>query len=214
MNKVLDEIKSIPGIVGGFLFDTVQGVKYSNLPPIFKDANLHKIGDVLDKMYVMSQSGLTDILDFFLYYEESTIITRQIGKTSYLVVISDPQLNQNLLIMTMNMNEEDLKLMGVKFDNANENNVTLSSAGEAPVETVSAEEVIKNSPAATQLQEMQTALFKIVGPMAKIIFKEVVEEWVQSQEPDEASIPLLLNLLLKEINDPEKEQQYVDMITP
>lgn len=214
MNTVLNELKSIPGIVGGFFFDAVQGVQFSNLPPVFKDENLKKIGKVLDKMYGMSQSGLTDISDLFLYYEESTLIIRQIGKTSYLVVISDPNLNQNLLIMTMNMNGDALKAMGLEFDGANENNIPLSPASKTPVETVSAEEIINNSPVADQLQGMQTALFKIVGPMAKIIFKETVEEWIQSQNPIESSIPILLDLLLKEINDSEKEQQYVNMITP
>ncbi len=217
MNTVLNEIKSIPGIVGGFFFDATQGVQFSDLPPIFKDENLNKIGKVLDKMYGMSQSGLTNISDLFLYYEESTIIIRQIGKTSYLVVISDPQLNQNLLIMTMNMNEDELKAMGKKFDEANEKNIMLSPAVEAvepPVETVSAEDIIKNSPVSDQLQNMETALFKIVGPMAKIIFREAVQEWLQSQDPSESSIPMLLDILSKEINDPEKEQQYADLISP
>lgn len=217
MNTVLNEIKSIPGIVGGFFFDATQGVQFSNLPPIFKDENLDKIGKVLDKMYGMSQSGLTNISDLFLYYDESTIIIRKIGKTSYLVVISAPQLNQNLLIMNMNMNEDALKAMGLKFDEANEKNIMLSPAVEAvepPVETVSAEDIINNSFVSDQLQDMETALFKIVGPMAKIIFREAVQEWIQSQNPSESSIPMLLDILSKEINDPEKEQQYADLISP
>jgi len=130
------------------------------------------------------------------------------------VVISAPQFNQNLLIMTMNMNGGELKAMGLEFDGANENNITLSPADQTPVETVSAEEIINNSPVADQLQGMQTALFKIVGPMAKIIFKEAVQEWTQSEDPTESSIPMLLDILSNEINDPEKEQQYVDLISP
>ena len=65
MNEVLSEIKSIPGIVGGFFFDSLQGVQLSDLPPMFKEANLTEIGSLLSKMYAMNQSDPMDISDNF-----------------------------------------------------------------------------------------------------------------------------------------------------
>ncbi len=212
MNNVLSEIKSIPGIIGGFFFDSIQGVKASNLSPIFKEDNLNKIGKVLYKMYTMSESGLKDISDLFLCYEESTIIIRRIGNTSSLVIICDPSFNQNLLTMSMNMLAEELKEISLKFDQANENKEQISAGVGSRIEKISEEEIINNSPVSDQLQRMQTALFKILGPMAKIIFKEAVRDWSQMQDPSETSIPALLEILIKEINDPEKAKKYLEMV--
>lgn len=214
MNQVLSEIKSIPGIVGGFLFDSIQGVQLSNLPPVFKEANLNKIGTVLDKMYTMSQSGLTDIADLFLYYEESTLIIRKIGKTSYFIIISDPSLNMSLLTMSMNMHSDELKATGSGFDEANDNNEIISVESEQQAEAPSAKEIMANSVVADELAEMEAALCSIVGPMAKMVFEEVVQEWLQSQEPSQTTLPALVKAVTKEINDPDKEKSYLEMISP
>ncbi len=213
MNKVLSEIKSIPGIIGGFFFDSIQGIKTSNLPSVFKEENLNKIGNVLDKMYMMSNQGLKDISDLCLYYEESTIIMRRIGKTSSFITLSDPSLNQNLLTMSMNMLADEFKIIGAKFENANENKEEIVEVS-TPMENLSEEEVINNSPVSGQLQGMQTALLKILGPMATIIFKEAVRDWIKSEAPSETSIPILFEILANEINDPEKEEKYLTLISP
>ena len=214
MNKVLSEIESIPGIIGGFFFDSIQGIKASNLPPVFKKENLHKIGNVLDKMYMMSNPGLKDVSDLSLYYEESTIILRRIGKTTSFIVLSDPSLNQNLLIMSMNMMADEFKIINANFENANENKEEIVENVSIVMESLSEEEVINNSPVSVQLQGMQTALLKILGPMATIIFKEAVRDWIQSEEPSGSSIPVLLEILTNEINDPEKEEKYLTLISP
>ena len=61
---------------------------------------------------------------------------------------------------------------------------------------------------------MQAALFKITGPMARILFQDAVREWIKSWEQSESSLPALIEILTREINDPDKEQQYVKMISP
>ncbi len=121
MNKILSEIKSIPGITGGFLFDPLQGVQLSNLPPLFKQVNLNETGNVLSKLYTMNKPDPMDIPNTFLYYEESTIIIRHIGKTSYIFIIADPSFHQNLLKMTLNMHEEEFKRISANFDDTKEN---------------------------------------------------------------------------------------------
>lgn len=214
MNEVLNEIKSIPGIIGGFFFDAIQGIQASNLPPVFKKDNLNKIGQVLDKMYMMSKSGIDDISDIFLHYEESTIVVRRIGKTSALIVISDPSFNQNLLIMSMNMVAEKLKTISDTFDNANENNGNTHGNFHTALTNLSEKEVIADSPVSERLQGMQEGLIKIMGPMATIIFKEAVRDWIRLKDPSESTLPVLLEILSGEINDPEKEKKYLGIISP
>jgi hypothetical protein len=61
---------------------------------------------------------------------------------------------------------------------------------------------------------MQAALLKILGPMATIVFKEAVQEWIQTREPCAESLPELLDILINEINDDEKNTVYMNLIEP
>ncbi len=214
MNKVLSEIKTIPGIIGGFFFDSRHGIQAGNLPTVFKKENLNRIGAVLEKMYMMSNSGLGDITDLVLCYDESTISMRRIGKTLSFVIISDPSLNQNLLTMSMNMLAEDFRKIDAGLKEFGERKEENSENLVSSIKDLSAEDVIHHSPLATQLQGMQTALYKILGPMAEIIFKEAVRDWIQSEEPSETSIPGLLEILAGEIDDSVKEKKYFELISP
>ena len=212
MNTVLDEIKTIPGIIGGFVFGVTHGIQMNNLPPVFKETNLNKIGKVLDKIYRSSKVGSPDITELSLYYEESTIIVRPLGKTAYLIIMSEPSLNQNLITMSMNMVADEIIQMGETLDSAAEN--LDSNTQTQPVKEISAEEIINNSPLSEQLCGMQTALLKIIGPMAKIIFKDAINAWIGSNNPSESSLPRLVEILLNEINNSEREEKYLKMIAP
>lgn len=213
MNTVLDEIKTIPGIIGGFVFGVTHGIQMNNLPPVFKEENLNKIGKVLDKIYRSSKAGSPDITELSLYYEESTIIARPLGKTGYLIVMSEPSLNQNLITMSMNMVADEIIQMGEKLDRAAENRDRDTQT--PPVKkAISIEEIINNSPLSEQLGGMQTALLKIVGPMAKIIFKDAINIWIDSNNPSESSLPRLVKILLNEINNREREEKYLNLIAP
>lgn len=51
MNQILDELKSIPGVVGACVYSPRAGLKISNLPGIFKPERLAAVGKHLSKLY-------------------------------------------------------------------------------------------------------------------------------------------------------------------
>jgi len=55
---------------------------------------------------------------------------------------------------------------------------------------------------------MQTTLAKFMGPMAKIIFLECVEKWLEGHQPVKASLPQLVDIVAAEIGDPAKMSDY------
>jgi hypothetical protein len=55
---------------------------------------------------------------------------------------------------------------------------------------------------------MQTTLAKFLGPMAKIIFLECVEKWLQDQQPAKSTLPQLVDIVAAEIGDPAKTSDY------
>jgi len=82
-----------------------------------------------------------------------------------------------------------------------------------PFNGLSENEIIKNSPISDRLQGMQSALFEVLGPMATIIFKDAVHDWIKSSEPSGFSIPGLLKILRNEINNHEREEKYLKLIS-
>ncbi len=215
MNTLLNEIQSIPGIVGCFVYSLNHGVRMNNLPPVFKDANLKKVGSVIDKIYQSTNLASENVTELVLYYAESTIMARLIGETAYLIVLCDPSLNQNLLTMTINMIADKIKLIAENMDILQGGSDPSVNAGPTGLLNPEKSDGILNvSHMSSQLRGMQAALLKIMGPMSKIIFKEAVETWSGMGEPSISTLPDLVEILLNEINDSEKEAKYLKMITP
>lgn len=87
------------------------------------------------------------------------------------------------------------------------------STGKPPPLPPDMEHLMTTSPLAGRLGVMQAALFKAVGPLAKIIFRDAVRKWIQSGGGNRASLPLLSRILSEEINNPEKEQVFMNQMS-
>ena len=88
------------------------------------------------------------------------------------------------------------------------------SASDGKSLALNMEELMTASPVAPRLQQMQAALYKTVGPLAKIIFRDAVKKWAESGNITSLRLPLLSRILAKEINDPEKEKAYLEIMSP
>lgn len=127
----------------------------------------------------------------------------------------NPPANPDLETTKINPHLESASLSGgaepdgrKETDEPRDSGVTRSLSGKE------VEDLIRSGPVAEQLQEMQAALYQIVGPMAKVIFRDAVREWLPSQNALEFNLSALVEVLTREIRDPDKEQQYVKMISP
>ncbi|MDM8536385.1 hypothetical protein QUF70_06495 [Desulfobacterales bacterium HSG17] len=213
MNKILDEIKSIPGMIGGFIFNSQKGIRASNLPMIFKEDRLQKIAGMLIKMYSNGRTNFSDILEISIYYDESVLIIRDIGDSTYLIILCDPSINENLLTMSLNLVMGDLKKQKEPHEK-----ISISESGKnkniGPKNEINGENLLNEGPMSEKLKGMQTALAKIVGPMAKIIFIDALDEWVKIEQPGFSSINTLVKILGREIGDPEKTIYYRNLIEP
>jgi hypothetical protein len=214
-NSVLDEIKSIPGILGGFVYSLNHGVRMNNLPPVFREDNLNKAGSVIDKIYHSTNTASDNITELALYYAESTIMARPIGEHVYLIVVCDPSLNRNLLTMTINMIAGRLKRVAENLDTMPDNKeISVGPGTDNVSQPGKSDDILNSGRMSVQFEGMQTALLKIMGPMSKIIFSEAVDTWAGMGEPSVSTLPELVKILLNEINDDEKESKYLKMIAP
>ncbi len=212
MKALLEEVQSIPGVIGGYVFHPKKGIVISEMPSVFKEANLVKIGKMLVKIYMTSFGSFPDVSEITLYYDESLVVIRKIPAGIYLIIFCDPSLNLNLLTMTLNLIMDDLNKNG-QNNIYNADNGSSDLPGKRPPQK-NPEDIISHGPLADTLKNMERAMAKVVGPMAKIIFKDAVEEWALNNTPSADSLDILMNLLAKEIDDPEKITYYRELIEP
>jgi len=79
---------------------------------------------------------------------------------------------------------------------------------------IDSERLMISGSMAKVLQELQFTLAKVIGPIAKIIFMDSLKEWIATDHPDLSTIPNLVDIVCREINDPEKFNIYRKKITP
>ncbi len=208
MNAALEEIKTIPGVIGGLLYHPQKGVLESDLPAVFKEPKLLKMGRILVKMYSSGRSNFSDLTELSLYYEESLVIIRELEEGLFLIIVGAPDLNTNLLTMTLNllMEEPDSR----SAPPAPPPPRTPAKQKQAPI----ADTLLEKGPMAESLKAMQSELAKVVGPMSRIIFMDALNRWIDTATPSPSTYPALVDILADEINDPEKMAYYQQLIAP
>ena len=77
-----------------------------------------------------------------------------------------------------------------------------------PEEKLRPDDLLNAGPMAGSLQGMQTSLAKVIGPIAKVVFIEALEQWIDTDKPGFSTLSNLVKILRKEINDPEKFNAY------
>ncbi len=215
MEQILSELKTVTGVIGAYIYNAREGVSAKNVPAVFKDTKLAKMGRLLIKIYSAGQMSFSNLSEASLFYEESIVTIREIGNEFYLIVLFDPSAKITMLTMAINLVMEELS-QGISEKVKSDNIEPVTDQDVLPEinnEKLQPEELLNSGPMAGSLQGMQSALAKVMGPIAKIIFMDALKEWIIVDQPDFSSISNLVNILRKEINDPEKFNIYQKKIT-
>ncbi len=210
MKQILEEIRPVPGVIGGFIYTPREGIRASSLPTVFKTPKLENIGKFVARMFSLGRTSFPDILDLSLYYEESLLMIRELDHGIFLILLGDPSLNMNLLTMTLNLITDDLsQFTGTETpESAPEGDTTPSPEADRALPA--------EGPLADLLRKMEKALTGVIGPMARILFQDAQNDWVRQEPPAMETLPRLMEILQKEIDDPEKFRDYrkrIDSLT-
>lgn len=198
MKQAIDELKEIPGVVGACLFGSQEGLLQSNLPGIFKSEKLSEVGKQLSKLLTAGRMSFSDINDLALHYDESVVIARELRKGLTVFAICDPSFNHNLLTMSLNLLQEELR---------DQPQASTAKAAAAPAQiSVSAE-------LEPTLEDLKGCLAKVLGPMAGIVFDEILQNW-SLQGASVERLPALIELMKTEIGDPEKIATFEEHAAP
>ncbi len=209
MDRLIAELTTVPGVLGGYVFNSKAGVVANNLPPIFKSVKLTDMGKLLVTMYNTGRVNFNDTSEIFLCYEESAVVVREAVKDNYLIVICDSGVNFNLLTMSVNLVTKELARHV-------EDELDFIEAEEVPDRSAAftAEDLLKSGPLAESLSGMKTCLAKVMGPISRIIFIDALNEWLNSNQPSFSTMSELIDILCREINNQEKVRYFIKLIIP
>lgn len=203
MRQMIDELKSIPGVVGASIYSSSDGLQVTNLPGIFKPERLSAVGKHLTKLYAAGRLSFADLTDVTLNYDESVVVARELDKQLLVFAFCDPSFNHNLLSMSFNLLQEDYQAGSFWSEKLGETDPT--PVAPSPVAG-------PEGPLDCLLEQMQERLSKVLGPMAGFIFSELLEKWQQRGAADFSRIDELISSLNSEIADEQKIEKYRQLI--
>jgi len=219
MKKVLDGLKLKQDIIGAYIFHAKGGVAAKNMPDDFTDTRLTAIAEKIIKLFSSGLKKLKDVPEVSLVYEESIVTICEITDHYYLIILFLPYAEPGLVPMVLQPAIDELKSLIVKGrredarkPEKSENRLSESFDEKNPA--IDSERLMASSAMASVLKELQVTLTKVVGPIAKIIFMDSLKVWIATDHPDLSTIPNLLDILRREINDPEKFNTYRKEIMP
>ncbi|NLV24927.1 MAG: hypothetical protein GXY54_09125 [Deltaproteobacteria bacterium] len=220
MQQLIDDLKSIPGVIGAYIYHPNEGIRSNNLPPLFKTERMRETAKSLVKITAAGRHSFHDLADTFLNFEESSILCRQLSGSNFVIAVCDPEINFNVLTMSLNLAMEDVNSRIAAHQFVQAENSPPSPAPATP--PVTAPTMATPSPSAAaqpspgnlkeELDVVGQTLAKFLGPMAKIVFDDVVENWSQGRTPTRQDFPALIDALCQEIADPEKEKSFRGMV--
>ena len=196
MKETLDDLKDLSGVIGACLYHSKKGMLATNLPSIFTKEKLTEIGKVLTKLLSAGRMSFSGLTDLSLQYDESAILARELDDTSIIFLLCDPTVNQNLITMSLNLLQQELMSKDLSSNTQNSNQeVPATDKNVGPV-----------------LEQIQEQLPKILGPMADIIFDEVVESWKEQGKSTLEDVKVLIQLLEEEIDNPDQITRFRESI--
>lgn len=198
MKEIIDDLKDLSGVLGACLYHGQKGVLEANLPIIFTEDKLTELGKLLMKIQSAGSMNFHDLTDLSLQYDESVILVRELEENLILFLLCDPDFNQNLVSMSLNLLQQELKNQQTSLVQA----ISL----EHPQSR--ADEVLPF------LSEMKKHLPKIMGPMADMVFDETVEDWQKQGKTTLEDLDSLVQMLSEEIGNGDQITRFKEMIAP
>lgn len=205
MEEVLKQIKTVPGTLGCMVYDDQGHLVSSVFPAIFDQQTLRgAVKTVFENLPGLKDlAGGVKMIDF--RFQNGRVAVRPVDG-GCLVILGDGTISLQSLIISLNV---AIKQVEKNLKTATPVSPQISVTAASPSNSKSSPlDLIEKGPLSGYLQGMQTTLTKFMGPMAKIIFIECIEKWLEGHQPAKTALPQLVDIVAAEIGDPAKMSDY------
>ncbi|OGR07868.1 MAG: hypothetical protein A2511_11555 [Deltaproteobacteria bacterium RIFOXYD12_FULL_50_9] len=110
MEEQLQEIKTLPNIMGSFIYIEELGIAATDLPRVMRSKDLETIGRSIHRIFALNQQSGVDVVSIDIDYDEARIFTKQIDSGSTILIIGEPSANMALVKMTSSMLTAELQV--------------------------------------------------------------------------------------------------------
>jgi len=204
MQKILDEIKTTPGVLGAAVFTNKHGILATNLPEIFKTDIQKRIGSILHRIFKLNKTVKLDINSFEIQYDEALLLIRKLCNTSSLIILCEPDVKVHLVNMSISMLATDLLDLIDDCEHAPEPPEQVATP-QPPADL----ESVLNGPLTDKFSVMKRALAKHIGPIANKALKTSVQQWLEQGEPSVTRLGQLAEIMKLEIDSPASQQEFL-----
>ena len=205
MQKILEEIKITPGVLGAAVYTSKHGIIASNLPEIFKADTQKRIGNILHRIFKLNETVKLNVHSFEIQYEEALLLVKQLCNTSSLILICEPDAKVHLINMSISMLTADLLNA---IDDCEQAPVPPDNAAAHPQSTDP--KAVINGALSSELALMKRALAKNIGPIAGKILEKSVKSWIEGGEASHARLKDLAEIMRLEIDNGASQKEFLD----
>jgi len=217
MQEFLKEIKNIPSVMGSYVHISGGREIHSDLPKIFLN-KVQEIGEVFDRVIKVNLATNMHAGTIEFKFDEAMIFLRTIDQDSCLITFCETDVNKKMLNMTTGMLANEMKAAVEQVRKgggktapapAQPPQPSTSKAKEEPArKTVDVNKIIHAGPLAKVFQAFQDSLALAIGPISEMVIKDNVEIWAQKGECSQERLTELVDMLVKEIDDPSLEAEF------
>lgn len=205
MKQVLKKFVTTEGVLGAYVLSPEDGVFESYMPKRFNEESLQQIGHNLTGLTDLARSDFSDPEDISFLFEKAALRIRDFNDGYHFIALFSPKMNRDVLGKATDTFIDEFgqaiapppELSSAKPTDNGQGQETSAQSAKA----LSPEDLMSSDTLADPLDKMQSALFKVVGPMAKIVFYDALKQWLIIDTPCMDSLPLLTDIVLKEIGD-------------
>lgn len=200
MKQVLNKFVTTKGVLGAYILTPEKGIFESKMPSKLNKESLLQIGRNLSELTALASSDFSDHEEISFFFDKAALRIQEVDKGYHFIAMFFPHMDRDNL-----RKASDIFIS--EFNQALSNPPTLSlvkPSGNGQGRKAggqSAEDLMSSDALAGPLDIMQSALFKVVGPMAKIVFLDALEQWMTLDTPCMDSLPLLTDIVSEEIGD-------------
>ena len=207
MQKILDELKATPGVLGSSVYTSKNGILATNLPEIFKAETQKRIGNILHRIFKLNETVKLDVNSFEIQYDEALLLVKKLCNTSSLIIICEPEAKVHLINMSVSMLASDLLELIEDCDQA----PPPPEKAPEPQKPADPESVL-NGPLAEKLALMRRALAKGIGPIAGKALKIAIKQWLEQGEPSPGRLYELAEIMQLEIDDESSRMAFLEEV--
>jgi len=216
MKQLLSKFVAVEGVLGAYVLNPENGVFESDMPSQFSEESLNQIGRNLTEFLDLARSDFSDTEEISFFFEKAALRMQDFNDGYRIITLFSPNMDRNVLnkVADTFINEFNQalspppKLSVLKSLDGGQGRKAHSQTPQ----DLSPEDLMNSGTLADPLEMMQSALFKVVGPIAKMVFLDSIEQWMTLDTPCMDNLPMLTNIVLEEIGDARLAKDFKERL--